>query len=222
MRLPLALALVLLFVAASPSAAERPRRLLSEEAFAQECRTGEDTVRHCITVQAVRSRLSDGGDQTTLFVSVRKFDPAMGEEGEGEGVEISGFPTLPFVIDSYHFVMDRDGTRAILNFRLPPPEGQLAESQPGITVTWNATDDFSSRKFSTVVVKEKTDEGFTKSRQIEREQERSATAEGVIGPLSNGVPQLPINIASALLDVTKTIQRTQLLEEEPDFPDVAE
>jgi hypothetical protein len=220
MRLQLALALVLLFVAASPSAAERPRRLLSEEAFAQECRTGEDTVRRCITVQVVRSRLSDGGDQTTLFVSVTKFDPAMGEEGEE--VEISGFPTGSFVIDSYHFVMDRDGTRAILNFRLPPPEGQLAESQPGITVTWNATDDFSSRKFSTVVVKEKTDEGFTKSRQIEREHERSATAEGVIGPLLDGVPQLPINIASALLDVTKTIQRTQLLEEEPDFPDVAE
>ncbi len=226
MRLGLALSLVLLFISASSAAAERPSRLLSEDASARECRMDPNTLTPlCLTVQVLRSRLSDGLEQTTLFFSATE-----------NGVEIPVFPTSFFPIDSQHFVMDRYGTRAILSFRLPPAEGQLEESQPDITVIWNSTDDFSSRKFSTEVIKEKTEEGVTKSRIIEREQELSANAEGMVGPLpvpnADGTPRfLTFNtatpaegddFASALLIIGKTITRTRLLEEEPDSFDFAE
>jgi hypothetical protein len=257
MRLSLALSLVLLFVSASPATAERPRRVISEEAFAMECRTttislpsipsipSDPTIpsdpgnpsdpsnptsepavkRVCATVQVVRSRFSDGIEDTMMFFSLTEND-----------VEIPVFASSFFPIDSQYFVMDRDGTRAILSLPSPAegPSGATAEGPPAATVVWDATDDFSSRSFSTEVVREKTEEGFIKSRLTEREQQLSANAEGVVVPVTDadgvvrsvtfntGAPAEGTDFASATLIIRKTISRTRLLEEGQDFFDLAE
>jgi hypothetical protein len=213
MRLSLALTLVLLVVAASPAAGERPRPLITEVADARGCQTvgdptNQDVQEVCVTLQVTRSRFPTGDETTDLFFSLTK-----------NFVEVSGFPGLPFPIDNQCFVMDRDGSRAILTFPCNSLEA------PQLSVVWGATDDFRSRSFSIKVVREKTVEGFVKTRVTEREQELSAVAEGVVvGPvtINIGATSEGGELGEALLVVRKRVDQIRLFEEEPDSPDPVE
>jgi hypothetical protein len=245
MRLPLVLSLVLLLLAVSSAAAERPFRIHSEDAFATQCKmvsvpsepgvpndpsvpgvpsdptvpsqasvpSVQEQKQLCATVQVSRTRYSDDIEETILFFSAYYVGP------DNERSEIPVFSNPFFQIEREHFVVDRFGTRAILNF----PAGV---DHPGALVTWGATDDFSSASFSTNITKEKTAEGFIKSRVTEREREFSADAEGVVWPVifATGNTEAAGNgdSGSAFLTIRTTVSRTRLLEEGRDFFDFTE
>ncbi len=186
MRKRLALSLIILLVLAAPATAERPFRVVTEDAFATQCRSGA-----CATVQVTRSTFSNGNVETLLLVS------ATDEFGQS----ISAFPLPSFQIDSSHFVMDPLGLSATLKHE-------------GVSVAWGATDDFASIASSTNFVREKTEDGFTWSRLTEREQQLSANAEGVVGiglvPFDPAqVPQTE-GFGSAFLTRRTTVSRTRL------------
>lgn len=186
MRKHLALSVVILVVLATPAMAERPFRVVTEDAYATQCRFGV-----CATVQVTRSTFSNGNVETSLFFS------ATDEFGE----TIPVFPQSFFQIDSADFVMDPLGLSATLK------HGE-------VSVAWRATDDFASISFSTNFVREKTENGFTWSRLTEEEQQLSADAEGVVVvrliPFDTGHVPESEGFGSASLTLRTTVSRTRL------------
>ncbi len=185
MRRPLALSVVILLVLATPATAERPFRVVTEDASATQCRLGA-----CATVQVTRSTFSNGIVETLLLVTADRGDES-----------IPVFPQTFFQIDSAHFVMDPLGLSASLNYK-------------GISVAWAATDDFASFSYSTNFVREKTEDGFTWSRLTEQEQQLSANAEGVvivdIRPFDTGHVSESDGFGSASLIIRTTVSKTRL------------
>ncbi|HET9489377.1 MAG TPA: hypothetical protein VFR64_06460 [Methylomirabilota bacterium] len=180
----LTLSVLVVLALAAPATAERPFRVVTEDAYATQCRSGV-----CATVQVTRSTFSDGNVETTLFFSAE----------DELGVPIPVFPQ-PFVqIESAHFAMDPLGLRATLNYH-------------EISVAWGATDDFASLSSSTRFVREKTENGFTWSRLSEREQQLSAAVEGVAGSVPFDTGRIPESegFGSASLTRRTTISRTRL------------
>lgn len=150
MRKGLVLSVLILLVLAAPVTAQQRLRVVTEDAFARQCRSGT-----CATVQVTRSTFSNGNVETILLVTAE----------DELGVPIPVLPQ-PFVqIDSAHFVMDPLGLSATLKYK-------------ELSVAWRATDDFASISFSTNFVREKTADGFIWSRLTEQEQQLSADAEG--------------------------------------------
>ncbi|MGH7310578.1 MAG: hypothetical protein ACREK6_18000 [Candidatus Rokuibacteriota bacterium] len=190
MRTGLALSVVTLLALVTPAAAERPFRVVTEDARATQCRADV-----CATVQVTRSTFSNGNVETILFLSADRG-----------GASIPVFPQTSFQIDSTHFVLDPVGLSATLNYK-------------GVTVAWAATDDFASISFSTSFVREKTEDGFTWSRLSEREQQLSANAEGVVLidivpfatiPLDTGRVPEGEGFGSGFLTLRTTVSKTRL------------
>jgi hypothetical protein len=184
MRTGLALAVVTLLALVTPATAERPFRVVTEDARAMQCRADV-----CATVQVTRSTFSNGNVETILLLTADR-----------SGASIPVFPLTSFPIDSSHFVMDPVGLSATLNYK-------------GVTVAWAATDDFASLSFSTNFVREKTADGFIWSRLTEREQLLSANAEGVvlvdIIPFDTSVPEGE-GFGSGSLTIRTTVSKTRL------------
>jgi hypothetical protein len=105
----------------------------TEDAYATQCRAGI-----CATLQATRSRFSHGAVSTLLFFSA--YDK------RGDPIPIPGFPSGFTAIDSEHFVMSAEGTKATLNYS-------------GVSVTWEANN----------VDRKKTDDGVQLSAAIKGE-----------------------------------------------------
>jgi hypothetical protein len=114
LRLTLFLGLLLAHV--GPAAAEPRFRVVTEDAYATQCRA-----RICATLQVNRSRFSNGAVSTLLFFSA--YDE------RGKPIPISGFPSGFTRIASEHFVMSPTGGKATLNYS-------------GVSVTWEAKDLF--------------------------------------------------------------------------------
>jgi hypothetical protein len=187
MRKHFALSVVILLVCATSATAERPFRVVTEDAYATQCRSGV-----CATVQVTRSTFSNGNVETSLFLSVA--------DEFGEPIPVAPQPFIE--IDSAHFVVDPLGLSATLNYK-------------EVSVAWAATDDFASISFSTNFVREKTETGFTWSRLTEREQQLSAAVEGVVGPVPFDTGHVPESegFGSAFLTLRTTVSRTRLEED---------
>ena len=184
MAKPLTLSVLILLALATPATAERPFRVVTEDAYATQCQSGV-----CTTVQVTRSTFSDGNVETTLFFSA--------EDEFGVPIPVFAQPFVP--IDSGHFVMDPLGLGATLKYQ-------------EVSVAWGATDDFASLSSSTRFVREKTEQGFTWSRLTEREQQLSAVAEGVAGSVPFDTGHIPESegFGSASLTIRTTISRSRL------------
>lgn len=107
----------------------------------------------------------------------------------GRAIQIPGFPSGFTGIASEQFVVSPQGTRATLNYA-------------GVSVTWRAN----------AKVRKRIDNGPSRSRVSEREQQVSADVRGAVGPIvfDPAAPRQPRDFGSAFLTMRQTVSRTRV------------
>jgi hypothetical protein len=203
MSLRLLLSIGLVLVLARPVAAEPPFRVFTEDASANQCRSGV-----CTTIQVTRTTMSDGTVETLLFFSHN--------DEAGNPIPVVGVPSGFTPIPSESFVMNRRGTAAWLDYL-------------ELSVAWEDTDDFRGDSFSLEIERRKTADGsgqFTVTRLSERNHQLSADAKGSAGSVQAQVEGVEVLVAliidtaaetagigdfgSASLIERKTVSRTRV------------
>lgn len=157
-------------VGSSQAVAGPPFRVLTEDASALQCRD-----ENCITVQVTRSTFSNGHIETTLVVS--RFDLF--------GNVLGGFFRQ---IDNDAFAMEAHGRRATLE-------------APDATVSWRATDEYLAvSENAERVIDNRGFEFSVSHRTVERGEQRSATAIGVVDGVQINIEQaLPAGGSASLV-----------------------